>query len=92
MSLLQRIFESQNKGNIPVTEDIMQKLKQTEEMFEKKQDYLDMKYDVENATVKKHARTNKRLALQALKRRKRAEEQIRKIDGALTILEFQREA
>lgn len=64
-----------------MSEDVMQKLKQTEEMLEKKQEYLD-KYDVENATAKKHARTNKRLALKALKRRKRAEEQLRKIDGA----------
>ena len=70
----------------------MQKLKQTEEMLERNQEYLDMKYDVANATAKKHARTNKRLALQALKRRKCAEQQLRKIDGALTILEFQREA
>lgn len=59
----------------------MQNLKQTEEMLEKKQEYLDMKFDVENAT-----------ALQALKRRKRVEEQLRQIDGALAILEFQREA
>lgn len=65
-----------------MSEDVMQKLKQTEEMLEKKQEYLDKKYDVENAMAKKHARTNKRLALKALKRRKRAEEQLRKIDGA----------
>lgn len=30
--------------------------------------------------------------MQALKRRKRVEEQLRQIDGALEILEFQREA
>lgn len=71
----------------------MQKLKQSEEMLEKKQEScLDMKYDAENATARKHARANKRLALQALKRRKRVEEQLRKIDGAVTILEFQRGA
>lgn len=81
MSLLQGIFGSQNKVYIPVTEEVMQNLKQTEEMLEKKQEYLDMKFDVENAT-----------ALQALKRRKRVEEQLRQIDGALAILEFQREA
>ena len=92
MSLLQIIFGSQSKNNIPVIEEVMQKLKQTEMMLEKKQEYLDLKYDEENATARKHLRTNKRLALQALKRRKRVEEQLRKIDGALTILEFQREA
>lgn len=86
------MFGSHSKENISVTEDVMQKLKGTEEMLEKKQEYLDMKYDVENAKARKHARTNKRLALQALKRRKPVEEQLRKIDGAITILEFQREA
>lgn len=92
MSLLQGIFGSQNKVYIPVTEEVMQNLKQTEEMLEKKQEYLDMKFDVENATAKKYARIKKRVALQALKRRKRVEEQLRQIDGALEILEFQREA
>ena len=77
---------------MPVMEEVMQKLKQTEMMLEKKQENLDMKYDVENATARKHARTNKRLVLRALKRRKRVEEQLRKIDKVLTILEFQREA
>ena len=92
MSLWQRIFGSQSGNNIPAIEEVMQKLKQTEMMLEKKQEYLDMKYDDENAIARKHARTSKRLALQALKRRKRVEERLRKIDGALTILEFQREA
>ena len=75
-----------------MAEEVTQKLKQTGEMLEKKQEYLEMKYDAENATAKRHARTTKSLALQALKRRKRVEEQLRKIDEALTILEFQREA
>ena len=75
-----------------MTEEVTQRLKQTEEMLEKKQEYLEMNCNAENAAAKKHARTNKRLALQALKRRIRVEEQLGKIDGALTILEFQREA
>lgn len=92
MSLLQRMFGGKNKENIPVTEDAIQKLKQTEEMLEKKQEHLEKKIDVENATAKKHARTNKRLALQALKRRKRLEKQLNQIDGTLSTIEFQREA
>ena len=54
MSLLQRIFGSQSGNNMPVMEEVMQKLKQTEMMLEKKQENLDMKYDVENATARKH--------------------------------------
>lgn len=92
MSLLQRMFGSKNKENIPVTEDAIQKLKKTEEMLEKKQEHLEKKIDVENSTAKKHARTNKRLALQALKRRKRLEKQLNQIDGTLSTIEFQREA
>lgn len=75
-----------------MTEDAIQKLKKTEEMLEKKQEHLEKKIDVENSTAKKHARTNKRLALQALKRRKRLEKQLNQIDGTLSTIEFQREA
>lgn len=92
MSLLQRMFGGKNKENIPTTEDAIQKLKQTEEMLEKKQEFLENKIDVENATAKKHAPTNKRLALQALKRRKRLEKQLNQIDGTLSTIEFQRES
>lgn len=91
MSLLQRMFRSKNKENIPETEDAIQKLKKTEEMLEKKQQYLEKKIDAENSTVKKYVKTNKRLALQALKRRKRLEKQLTQIDGTLSTIEFQRE-
>lgn len=92
MSLLHRMFGSKNKENIPVTEDAIQKLKNTEEMLEKKQEHLEKKINAENATAKKYAKTNKRLALQALKRRKRLEKQLNQIDGTLSTLEFQRES
>ena len=61
-------------------------------MLEKKQEFLEKKIDMENATAKKHAKTNKRIALQALKRRKRFEKQLYQIDGTLSTIEFQREA
>lgn len=86
------MFGSKNKENIPVTEDAIQKLKNTEEMLEKKQEHLEKKINAENATAKKYAKTNKRLALQALKRRKRLEKQLNQIDGTLSTLEFQRES
>ena len=92
MSMLKWIFGDKNKENIPSTEDAIQKLKQTEEMLEKKQEFLEKKIDIENSTAKKHAKTNKRLALQALKRRKRLEKQLKQVDGTLSTIEFQREA
>lgn len=92
MSMLKWILGHKNKENIPSTEEAIQKLKQTEEMLEKKQEFLEKKIDMENVTAKKHARTNKRLAVQALKRRKRLEKQLNQIDGTLSTIEFQREA
>lgn len=92
MSMLKWIFGGNNKENIPSTEEAIQKLKQTEEMLEKKQEFLEKKIDSENTMAKKHAKTNKRLALQALKRRKRLEKQLNQIDGTLSTIEFQREA
>ena len=56
------------------------------------QDYLEKKIDSELAIAKKNAKTNKRAALQAIKRKKRFEKQLGQIDGTLTTLEQQREA
>lgn len=92
MSKFKSLFAVKNKENIPSTEHAVQKLKQTEEMLEKKQEFLEKKIEIENATAKKHAKTNKRMAVQALKRRKRLEKQLSQIDGILSTLEFQREA
>ena len=86
------IFGRANKENNLSTVEAIQKLKQTEEMLEKKQEYLEKKIATENATAKKYAKTNKRLALQALKRRKRLEKQLNQIDGTLSTIEFQRES
>merc|ERR1712102_51474 len=58
----------------------------------KKQDFLEKKIDSEMAIARKNAKTNKRVALGALKRKKRYEKQLGQIDGTLTTLEQQREA
>merc|ERR1712113_462607 len=50
------------------------------------------KVDAEIATARKNAKTNKRMALNALKKKKRYEKQLQQIDGTLTTLEQQREA
>merc|ERR1712150_333056 len=57
---------------------------------QKKSDFLEKKVDQEMATAKKNAKTNKRVALQALKRKKRYEQQLQQIDGTLTTIEQQR--
>merc|ERR1712114_75668 len=58
----------------------------------KKQDFLEKKIESEVATARKNAKTNKRAALQALKRKKRYDSQLQQIDGTLSTIEMQREA
>lgn len=76
----------------PTPQEAIHKLRETEEMLSKKQAYLEQKIDQELATAKKHGTKNKRAALQALKRKKRYEQQLTQIDGTLSTIEFQREA
>ena len=91
MSLLSRMFGKKGDA-VPTTGEAIQKLRETEEMLIKKQEYLEKKVNAEVATARKHAKTNKRAALQALKRKKRYEKQLQQIDGTLTTIEQQREA
>lgn len=78
------------KDKAPTTGEAIQKLRDTEEMLQKKSDFLEKKLDQEMAIAKKNAKTNKRVALQALKRKKRYEQQLTQIDGTLTTIEQQR--
>merc|ERR1712126_353011 len=80
------------KEKPPTTGEAIQKLRDTEEMLQKKSDYLEKKVEAEISIAKKNAKTNKRIAIQALKRKKRYEQQLQKIDGTLTTIEQQRDA
>jgi len=93
MSLLAKMFGMGGKeGKAPTTGDAIQKLRETEEMLIKKQDFLEKKIDQELETAKKNGTKNKRVAIQALKRKKRYEKQLQQIDGTLSTIEMQREA
>ncbi|XP_061582605.1 charged multivesicular body protein 4b-like [Cololabis saira] len=93
MSLFGKLFGSGGKGGkAPTPQEAIQKLRETEEMLAKKQDFLEKKIDQELLTAKKNGTKNKRAALQALKRKKRYEKQLAQIDGTLSTIEFQREA
>jgi len=72
--------------------EAIQKLRETEDMLNKKQDFLEKKIEAEVALARKNAKTNKRAALQALKRKKRYDSQLQQIDGTLSTIEMQREA
>uniref|UniRef100_U6CSL6 Charged multivesicular body protein 4b n=1 Tax=Neovison vison TaxID=452646 RepID=U6CSL6_NEOVI len=95
MSLFWKLFGAgggkAGKGG-PTPQDAIQRLRDTEEMLSKKQEFLETKIEQELTAAKKHGTKNKRAALQALKRKKRYEKQLAQIDGTLSTIEFQREA
>lgn len=95
MSKLGRFFKgggSSKSRGAPSPQEALARLRETEEMLGKKQDYLENRIQRELALAKKHGRQNKRAALQALQRKKRLEKQLTQIDGTLSTIEFQREA
>ncbi|XP_072100279.1 charged multivesicular body protein 4b-like [Mobula birostris] len=93
MSVFGKLFGTTAKaGKGPSPQDAIHRLRETEEMLTKKQEFLEKKIDQELLTAKKHGTKNKRAALQALKRKKRYEKQLAQIDGTLSTIEFQREA
>jgi len=94
MLFLGKLFGGGQGGpkNAPSPAEAIQKLREVEEMLIKKQEFLEKKVDEETEVIKKNGTKNKRVALQALKRKKRLEKQLEQIDGTLTTIEFQREA
>lgn len=93
MSLFAKLFGGGSKGGkAPTPQEAIQRLRETEEMLAKKQEFLEKKIEQELLTAKKNGTKNKRAALQALKRKKRYEKQLGQIDGTLSTIEFQREA
>lgn len=94
MAFIGKLFGSSGgkSGKGPTPQEAIQRLRETEEMLAKKQEFLEKKIELELQTAKKHGTKNKRAALQALKRKKRYEKQLTQIDGTLSTIEFQREA
>ncbi|XP_074090900.1 charged multivesicular body protein 4a isoform X1 [Macrotis lagotis] len=93
MSGLGRLFgRAGKKEKDPSPEEAIRKLRETEEILVKKQEFLEHKIQQELQTARKHGTKNKRAALQALRRKKRLEQQLAQTDGTLSTLEFQREA
>lgn len=92
MSFFSKVFGGKKDDKAPTTSEAIQKLRATEEMLVKKQEYLEKKIEQELVIVKKNGTANKRVAIQALKRKKRYEKQLQQIDGTLATIEMQREA
>merc|ERR1711970_1585141 len=85
-------FFGKGKGKQPTPQEAIQKLRETEDMLNKKAEFLEKRIADEVAAAKKAGTKNKRVALSHLKRKKRLEKQQEQIDGTLTTIEFQREA
>jgi len=73
-------------------EDAIKRISAMEELLNKKSQFLEEKIDEEAQNSKKFVKTNKKLAIKALKAKKRFEKQLFQIDGTLTTLEYQRES
>lgn len=91
MSVFKSMFSKSSKEKAPTPQEAIQKIRDVEDLLSKKSQYLEKKIEDELNVARKNGTKNKRIALQALKRKKRYEEQLTKIDGTLTTLEYQRE-
>lgn len=85
-------FFGKKGGKKPNKEEAIMRLRETQDMLGKKSEYLEKKIQDELATAKRHGTKNKKMALMALKKKKRYEKQLAQVDGTLSNVEFQLEA
>ena len=64
MSFFGKIFGGKKGDKAPTTGEAIQKLRETEDMLMKKQEFLEKKIELELDVARKNAKTNKRAALQ----------------------------
>ncbi|CAH8575206.1 unnamed protein product [Heterobilharzia americana] len=91
MSSLSKFFKSK-KNEKAETQTAIQKLRDTHEMLTKKSNFLEGKIEEQIAVARKHGLKNKRLALQALARKRNYEKQLAQIDGTLNTIDSHIEA
>lgn len=60
MSFLGKLFGGKKEEKGPTTHEAIQKLRETEELLIKKQEFLERKIELEITTAKKHGTKNKR--------------------------------
>lgn len=66
MSLINKIFGSGKKDKAPTPQEAIQRLRETEEMLQKKSDFLEKKVTQELGIAKKNGTKNKRGILSEL--------------------------
>ncbi|KAJ8041516.1 Charged multivesicular body protein 4b [Holothuria leucospilota] len=90
---MSRFFGGKKKEVGPSSAEGIQKLRETEELLTKKQEFLEKQIADQVKIARQNAASkNKRAALNALKKKKRLEKNLQQIDGTLSTIEFQREA
>lgn len=82
-----RLFAAKKKGPTPA--ESIAKLRDTLDLLEKREEFLQKKIDKELAFARANATKNKRAAMFALKRKKTYEVQISKLSGARMTIEQQ---
>ncbi|KAI6214334.1 Charged multivesicular body protein 4b [Aphelenchoides besseyi] len=88
--MFKNIFSGGRKKElVPTTQESLQKLRDTEDMLRKKQDFLEKKIETELVAAKRYGTANKRMALQALRRKQLCQKQLSQIDGVLSTLQNQ---
>ncbi|KAI1720139.1 snf7 domain-containing protein [Ditylenchus destructor] len=90
MSVFGKLFGGKKQPTGPTTQEALQKLQETEDLLMKKQEFLEKKIATEIASARSHGTKNKRLALQALKRKKNHEKQLEHLDGVLNTIQHQK--
>ncbi|XP_071824488.1 charged multivesicular body protein 4b-like [Apostichopus japonicus] len=86
------IFGKKKKEAAPTTSDAIGKLRETEELLTKKQEFLEKQISDQIGIARKKAGKDKRAAMNALRKKKKLEKNLQQIDGTLSTIEFQREA
>ena len=90
MSKISGLFKKKPKEEVS-PEAAVTKLRDTQLMLEKKSAFLESQIAKQLEIAKKNGSSNKKLAIEALKRKKRLEKQLQQVDGTLSTVEFQRE-
>ena len=80
------------KVSTPTVSEAMEKLRETESMLERKIAYIERKIDSQDLLVRANAKGDKRIALKALKSKKKLEKKCESLSGTLCSVEAQRDA
>lgn len=70
-------------------EDAVKKMREIVEMLEKREQYLKKKIDQETVVARESLKTNRGVAIEALKRKKQYETDMSKISGTITTMQVQ---